>query len=143
MNGGKKRYSIPLPGQPDLESFAAYVEELDHRIAMNKLDELVKDHEARHGPFTDAEMAAAHAYLNGDITHEQFEASSRRGDGPGLGSTIHPGRVRWVLSQIDVRAVTRKVAEQAADLLRANKLHGHRHDRSKPDRPLPNATVTA
>ena len=24
---------------------------------------------------------------------------------------IHPGRVRWVLSQIDVRAVTRKVAD--------------------------------
>ncbi|GAA2682946.1 hypothetical protein [Actinoplanes palleronii] len=85
MNGGKKRYSIPLPGQPGLESFAAYVEELDHRIAMNKLDELVKDHEARHGPFTDAENEAGLAYLRGDITTEEFEAAFRRDDKPGSG----------------------------------------------------------
>ncbi|GAA2682951.1 DNA-binding protein [Actinoplanes palleronii] len=40
---------------------------------------------------------------------------------------VHPARARWVLSGIDVRAITRDVAGKAADLLRANKLHGHKH----------------
>jgi hypothetical protein len=40
---------------------------------------------------------------------------------------IHPARIRWVLSRIDVREVTRDVMDEAAALLRGNGLHGHKY----------------
>jgi predicted nucleic acid-binding protein len=38
---------------------------------------------------------------------------------------VHPARIRWVLSRIDVLDVTRGITDQAAALLRGNRLHGH------------------
>jgi hypothetical protein len=38
---------------------------------------------------------------------------------------IHPARVKWVLSRVDVHGITRELAAQAADLLRDHRLHGH------------------
>lgn len=38
---------------------------------------------------------------------------------------IHPARIRWVLSRIDVLDVTTEVTHQAAVLLRNHRLHGH------------------
>ncbi|MGW9439285.1 type II toxin-antitoxin system VapC family toxin [Streptomyces sp. NPDC055607] len=38
---------------------------------------------------------------------------------------VHPARVLWVLSRIDVRPVTREVSDEAARLLREHRLHGH------------------
>lgn len=38
---------------------------------------------------------------------------------------IHPARTKWVLSRVDVHDVTREVADEAAALLRAHRLHGH------------------
>lgn len=40
---------------------------------------------------------------------------------------IHPARVRWVLSRIDVLDVTRGVSDRAAALLRSHRLHGHKY----------------
>ncbi|GAA3476252.1 MULTISPECIES: DNA-binding protein [Streptomyces] len=40
---------------------------------------------------------------------------------------IHPARIRWVLSRIDVHDVTKEIADQAAELLRAHHLHGHKY----------------
>ncbi|MFF8947126.1 type II toxin-antitoxin system VapC family toxin, partial [Streptomyces sp. NPDC014864] len=40
---------------------------------------------------------------------------------------IHPARIRWVLSRIDVREVTKEIADQAAALLRGHHLHGHKY----------------
>ncbi|MFF8918257.1 DNA-binding protein [Streptomyces sp. NPDC015032] len=40
---------------------------------------------------------------------------------------VHPARIRWVLSRIDVHDVTKSVADQAAALLRGHHLHGHRY----------------
>ncbi|WP_033222657.1 hypothetical protein [Kitasatospora phosalacinea] len=40
---------------------------------------------------------------------------------------IHPARIRWVLSRIDVYDVTKEVADQAAALLRDQHLHGHKY----------------
>jgi len=40
---------------------------------------------------------------------------------------IHPARVKWVLSRIDVHDVTREITDQAAALLRAHHLHGHKY----------------
>ncbi|GLV79972.1 hypothetical protein [Streptomyces hygroscopicus] len=40
---------------------------------------------------------------------------------------VHPARVRWVLSRIDVHDVTREVADRAALLLRTHRLHGHKY----------------
>lgn len=40
---------------------------------------------------------------------------------------VHPARIRWVLSRIDVRDVTRDIADQAAELLRGHRLHGHKY----------------
>ncbi|MFF9123023.1 type II toxin-antitoxin system VapC family toxin [Streptomyces sp. NPDC014889] len=40
---------------------------------------------------------------------------------------IHPARTRWVLSRIDVHDVTKKIADQAAELLRSHHLHGHKY----------------
>ncbi|SFC13265.1 type II toxin-antitoxin system VapC family toxin [Streptomyces aidingensis] len=40
---------------------------------------------------------------------------------------VHPARIRWVLSRIDVRDVTREVSDQAAELLRGNSLRGHKY----------------
>ncbi|WP_280252817.1 DNA-binding protein [Nocardia abscessus] len=42
-------------------------------------------------------------------------------------SKVHPARVGWTLSQIDVHAVTRELAAQAAALLRAHGLSGHKY----------------
>lgn len=38
---------------------------------------------------------------------------------------VHPARVAWVLSRIDVEEVTRAVADAAATLLRTHRLRGH------------------
>ncbi|GAB3149858.1 type II toxin-antitoxin system VapC family toxin [Microbispora hainanensis] len=40
---------------------------------------------------------------------------------------VHPARVRWVLSRIDVLDVTRGLGAEAAALLRAHRLRGHRY----------------
>lgn len=42
-------------------------------------------------------------------------------------SKVHPARMTWTLSQIDVHAVTRESAAQAAALLREHGLSGHRY----------------
>lgn len=40
---------------------------------------------------------------------------------------IHPARIRWVLSRIDVHDVTKNVTDQAAVLLRDHHLRGHKY----------------
>lgn len=40
---------------------------------------------------------------------------------------IHPARIRSVLSRVDVHDVTKEVTDQAAALLRAHHLHGHKY----------------
>jgi hypothetical protein len=40
---------------------------------------------------------------------------------------IHPARISWVLSRIDVHDVTRTVTDRAAVLLRTHRLHGHKY----------------
>jgi len=40
---------------------------------------------------------------------------------------IHPARVSWVLSRIDIHDVTRDIVTVAAALLRGNHLHGHKY----------------
>ncbi|MFF7309525.1 type II toxin-antitoxin system VapC family toxin [Streptomyces sp. NPDC008137] len=40
---------------------------------------------------------------------------------------IHPARIRWVLSRIDVHDVTKSVTDQAAVLLRGHRLSGHKY----------------
>ncbi|MGP3942998.1 DNA-binding protein [Streptomyces sp. 6N106] len=40
---------------------------------------------------------------------------------------IHPARIRWVLSRIDVHDVTREITDRAAELLRTHSLHGHKY----------------
>lgn len=40
---------------------------------------------------------------------------------------VHPARIRWVLSRIDVHDVTREVTDRAALLLRTHRLHGHKY----------------
>ncbi|MCX5612459.1 DNA-binding protein [Streptomyces sp. NBC_00047] len=40
---------------------------------------------------------------------------------------IHPARIKWVLSRVDIHDVTREVAAEAAALLRAHHLHGHKY----------------
>lgn len=42
-------------------------------------------------------------------------------------SKVHPARIAWTLSQIDVHAVTHELASQAAALLRAQGLSGHKY----------------
>lgn len=40
---------------------------------------------------------------------------------------IHPARISWVLSRIDVHDVTKDVTARAAALLRGHGLHGHKY----------------
>lgn len=40
---------------------------------------------------------------------------------------IHPARIRWVLSRIDVLDVTKDVTGRAATLLRDHRLSGHKY----------------
>ncbi|NUV27716.1 MULTISPECIES: DNA-binding protein [Streptomyces] len=40
---------------------------------------------------------------------------------------VHPARISWTLSRIDVHDVTREVADQATRLLRTHRLHGHKY----------------
>ena len=40
---------------------------------------------------------------------------------------IHPARIKWVLSRVDVHDVTGAVTDHAATLLRAHRLHGHKY----------------
>jgi hypothetical protein len=40
---------------------------------------------------------------------------------------IHPARIKWVLSRIDVHDVTKALTDQAAVLLRTHGLHGHKY----------------
>ncbi|MFI9273495.1 type II toxin-antitoxin system VapC family toxin [Kitasatospora sp. NPDC052896] len=40
---------------------------------------------------------------------------------------VHPARVAWILSRIDVHDVTRAITDQAAALLRHHRLHGHEY----------------
>jgi hypothetical protein len=40
---------------------------------------------------------------------------------------IHPARISWVLSRVDVHDVTKDVTVQAAALLRTHNLHGHKY----------------
>jgi len=46
---------------------SAYVAEaLEHRLRMDRLAEIVADHEERFGPLTEEEIAASHAKLFGE-----------------------------------------------------------------------------
>jgi hypothetical protein len=40
---------------------------------------------------------------------------------------IHPARIAWVLSRVDVHDITKEVTIQAAALLRTHNLHGHKY----------------
>ncbi|MFF9192172.1 DNA-binding protein [Streptomyces rochei] len=40
---------------------------------------------------------------------------------------IHPARITWVLSRIDVHDVTKEITDRAAVLLRTHHLHGHKY----------------
>jgi hypothetical protein len=40
---------------------------------------------------------------------------------------IHPARIRWVLSHIEVHDVTREITDRAAELLRTHHIHGHKY----------------
>ncbi|MCZ2524596.1 DNA-binding protein [Streptomyces sp. NPDC059506] len=40
---------------------------------------------------------------------------------------IHPARIRWVLSRVDVHDVTKEVTDRAAVLLRNHRLSGHKY----------------
>lgn len=40
---------------------------------------------------------------------------------------VHPARIRWVLSRIDVQDVTGDIADRAAALLREHGLSGHKY----------------
>jgi len=40
---------------------------------------------------------------------------------------IHPARITWVLSRVDIHDVTKEVTFQAAALLRTHNLHGHKY----------------
>jgi hypothetical protein len=40
---------------------------------------------------------------------------------------VHPARMAWVLSRVDVHDVTRRVADRAAARLRGQGLHGHKY----------------
>ncbi|MET8926463.1 DNA-binding protein [Streptomyces sp. NPDC004623] len=40
---------------------------------------------------------------------------------------IHPARIKWVLSRVDVHDVTKDITDQAAALLRSQRLHGHKY----------------
>lgn len=40
---------------------------------------------------------------------------------------IHPARIKWVLSRVDVHDVTKEVTDQAATLLRTHHLHSRKY----------------
>ncbi|GLY00967.1 hypothetical protein [Actinoplanes sp. NBRC 101535] len=40
---------------------------------------------------------------------------------------VHPARIKWILSRIDVHAITHEIADRAAELLRTHRLHGHKY----------------
>ncbi|MFJ1736833.1 DNA-binding protein [Streptomyces sp. NPDC088254] len=40
---------------------------------------------------------------------------------------IHPARIKWVLSRVDVHDVTEEITDQAAALLRTHHLSGHKY----------------
>jgi hypothetical protein len=40
---------------------------------------------------------------------------------------IHPARIKWVLSRVDVHDVSKEITDQAAVLLRTHRLHGHKY----------------
>ncbi|MEU3755509.1 DNA-binding protein [Streptomyces olivoreticuli] len=40
---------------------------------------------------------------------------------------VHPARIKWILSRVDVHDVTGRTADQAAALLRDHHLHGHKY----------------
>ncbi|MFE1229388.1 DNA-binding protein [Streptomyces sp. NPDC058745] len=40
---------------------------------------------------------------------------------------IHPARIKWVLSRVDVHDVTKEITDRAAELLRTHHLHGHKY----------------
>lgn len=72
---GSKKYSISLPEElaetvrshVGPGAFSAYVAEaLEHKVAMDKLAELVTDFETRNDPLTDADIEAARAALRHD-----------------------------------------------------------------------------
>ncbi|MFD5747615.1 hypothetical protein [Streptomyces sp. NPDC127033] len=74
MSGATRKYSISIPEdlaetvreQVGPGGFSAYVTDaLRHRLAMDRLTELVDDHEARHGALSDDERARADALLRG------------------------------------------------------------------------------
>lgn len=43
------------------------------------------------------------------------------------GAKVHPARMRWVLSQIDVHPITREIAMAASALLRRHDMSGHKY----------------
>ncbi|MFD8483345.1 hypothetical protein [Kitasatospora sp. NPDC059673] len=72
---GSKKYSVSLPedlaesirSQVGPGGFSAYVAEaLEHRVAMDKLREIVADFEADNEPLTPEEIDAARALLRHD-----------------------------------------------------------------------------
>lgn len=71
-----KKYSVSLPEELGEEirervgagAFSAYVAEaLEHRLAMEKLGEIVQDYELHHGPLSQEAIDAAAAVLTAPI----------------------------------------------------------------------------
>lgn len=72
---GSKKYSVSLPeelaetvrAQVGPGGFSAYIAEaLEHRVAMDKLGEIVDDYTRDHGPLPQEEIDAARAELRHD-----------------------------------------------------------------------------
>ncbi|WP_026123848.1 ribbon-helix-helix domain-containing protein [Nocardiopsis chromatogenes] len=72
---GSKKYSVSLPeelaetvrARVGPGGFSAFVAEaIEHRIAMDRLGEIVADFEADNGPLMDQEVEAARAVLRHD-----------------------------------------------------------------------------
>jgi Arc/MetJ-type ribon-helix-helix transcriptional regulator len=72
---GSKKYSVSLPeelaetvrSRVGPGGFSAFVAEaIEHRIAMDRLGEIVADFEAENDPLTDQEIEAARALLRRD-----------------------------------------------------------------------------
>lgn len=72
---GSKKYSVSLPeslaeairAQVGPGGFSSYVTEaLEHRVAMDKLGEIVEDYTRDHGPLPQEEIDAARAVLRHD-----------------------------------------------------------------------------
>ncbi|GAA1353292.1 hypothetical protein [Streptomyces beijiangensis] len=83
MSDTTRKYSVSIPEdlaetvreQVGPGGFSAYVTDaLRHRLAMDRLSQIVEDHEARNGPLTEKDLALADALLAGDARQDQNAA---------------------------------------------------------------------